>query len=68
MNSDLSYESAFDELQQIAADLENESVPVDILADKIKRASFLVEFCQKKLRSAETEVSKILRKWDEKGE
>ncbi|MCC6601533.1 MAG: exodeoxyribonuclease VII small subunit [Crocinitomicaceae bacterium] len=68
MNNDLTYESAFAELQQIAVDLESEAVPVDILAEKIKHASFLVEFCQKKLRSAETEVTKILKKWDDKSE
>jgi exodeoxyribonuclease VII small subunit len=62
--SDLTYEQAKEELQQMAIDLENDAIPVDILADKIKRATFLVDFCRKKLKSTETEVAKILKKWE----
>lgn len=65
MSSNLTYDQAKDELEQIAADLENESISIDVLTEKIKRATFLVEFCQKKLKSTEAEVNKILKKWDQ---
>jgi exodeoxyribonuclease VII small subunit len=57
---ELTYESAYAELTQIARDIEDESVSVDVLAEKVKRASELITFCQKKLKSTETEVNKII--------
>lgn len=60
MEKTLTYEAAYNELAQIARDIENESVSVDVLAQKVKRASELITFCQTKLRSTETEVNKII--------
>jgi exodeoxyribonuclease VII small subunit len=56
----LTYEKAYAELEKIAEEIENEDVSVDVLAEKVKRASELVEFCQAKLKSTEEEVNKIL--------
>lgn len=60
METNLTYESAYLELVQISKEIENESVSVDVLADKVKRASLLITFCQNRLRSTETEVNKII--------
>lgn len=60
MEKTLTYEQAYAELAQIAADIENETVSVDVLAVKVKRASDLISFCQAKLKSTETEVNKII--------
>ncbi len=57
-----SYEEAMNELQQIVADIENENISVDDLADKIKRATELIEYCQNKLRSTEQDISQTLEK------
>lgn len=56
----MTYEAAYAELTQIAREIEDESVSVDLLAEKVKRASELIAFCQKKLKSAENEVNKII--------
>lgn len=56
----LTYEKAFEELSQIAKEIETESVSVDVLAEKVARASELVAFCQSKLKATETEVNKII--------
>lgn len=64
MEQELTYESAYNELLQISKEIEDESVSVDILADKVKRASELIAFCQKKLRSAEDDVNKIIQQMD----
>ena len=48
------------ELAQIAKEIENESVSVDVLAQKVKRASELITLCQTRLKSTETEVNKII--------
>ncbi|RZL13270.1 MAG: exodeoxyribonuclease VII small subunit [Pedobacter sp.] len=48
----------------MAYDIENESVSVDVLADKVKRASVLIGYCQAKLRTTETEVNKIIKQME----
>ena len=60
MNQELTYETAYNELIQIAREIEDESVSVDLLAEKVKRASELIAFCQKKLKTAEADVNKII--------
>ena len=64
MEENLTYEAAFAELKEIAAEIENETVSVDVLAEKVKRASVLIAFCQSKLRNTETEVNKIIRQME----
>ncbi|HEY0176353.1 MAG TPA: exodeoxyribonuclease VII small subunit [Pedobacter sp.] len=64
MEKNLNYEEAYEELSRIAADIETESVSVDVLAEKVKRASELIAFCQTKLRSTETEVNKIIKQME----
>jgi len=60
MNENLTYEKAYAELEAITKEIENETISVDVLADKVKRASVLIAFCQAKLKSTETEVAKII--------
>jgi exodeoxyribonuclease VII small subunit len=62
----LSYEEAYRELAEIAEEIQNESVSVDVLAQKVKRASELITYCQGKLRSTETEVNKIIAQMEQK--
>jgi exodeoxyribonuclease VII small subunit len=64
MEENLTYEAAYKELTEIAYDIENESVSVDVLADKVKRASVLIGYCQTKLRTTETEVNKIIKQME----
>jgi len=56
----LTYERAYSELKQIAGEIENETISVDILSEKVKRASFLMEYCKEKLRATENEVNQII--------
>lgn len=57
----LTYESALQELKDISVAIEEEMVSIDDLAEKVKRASFLVQFCQKKLMAAEAEVEQVVK-------
>jgi exodeoxyribonuclease VII small subunit len=66
MEKNLTYEDAFNELQEIAQEIESENVAVDVLAQKVKRASELITYCQDKLRSTEKEVNKIIEQMDKK--
>ena len=60
MEQTLTYETAYAELATIAKEIENETISVDVLAEKVKRASELITFCQTKLKSTEIEVNKII--------
>jgi exodeoxyribonuclease VII small subunit len=57
----MTYESAFAELKKIAEEIDNETVSVDVLSEKVKRASELIEFCKTRLRSAEKEINQIIK-------
>lgn len=60
----MSYEAAYEELKQIAEEIESETISVDVLAEKVKRASELITYCQQKLRDTEVEVHNIIRQMD----
>ncbi len=60
MEQHLTYESAFEELTTITQDIESGTISVDLLAEKVRRASVLIAFCQAKLRDTETEVNRII--------
>ena len=66
MSQDSNYKDALNELSEIATAIENESISVDELATKVKRAAELIDFCQTKLKSTDTEVKKILAQMEEK--
>ena len=58
---ELSYDKAFEELQQIVRDMEEGEIGVDELSIKVKRASELIKVCKTKLSSTEEDVSEILK-------
>lgn len=64
MEATLTYEKAYEELAQIAREIEEETVSVDVLAQKVKRASDLITYCQGKLKSTEEEVNKIIARME----
>lgn len=63
----ISWEEAYDELNEIVASLEDETVSVDLLAEKMQRASELIEICSSRLRATEDAVNRIIREMDEPG-
>ena len=60
MNKDQTYSQAIEELETIVSEIENESISVDELSEKVKRASLLIRLCKTKLTKTEEEVSKVL--------
>jgi len=65
MAEKLKYAEAFEELQQIVADIEDGEISVDELSEKVKRASQLIKICKEKLTDTEEDVSKILKDLEE---
>ena len=53
------YESAYAELKKIISDLEDESISVDALSEKVKRAKELIQYCRDKLILTEKEVQTL---------
>ena len=60
IKKDLKYEEALEKLQKIVALLEHKEIKIDDLADKVKEAKELVDFCRKKLDKTELEINKII--------
>lgn len=60
MSDQLTYTTALQELNEIARSIDSESIPIDELSAKVKRASALIEFCKKRLHATEEEVKKII--------
>ena len=67
MKKNLSYEDAFNELQEIVNEIEEGEVNVDILSEKVKRAVGLIKVCKDKLTDTEEDVGKILEELGEGG-
>jgi len=64
MERTMTYEEAYRELEQIAQEIEHETVSVDVLAQKVKRASDLIALCQTRLKATEGEVNKIIARME----
>ncbi len=56
----MTYTEAIAELEAIVAEIEEGSVTVDELSEKVKRAALLLKVCKEKLTSTEDDVKKIL--------
>jgi exodeoxyribonuclease VII small subunit len=50
---------AFRELKSIVEELEKGEVNIDLLVEKVKRATFLCKFLRERLRKTEEEVQAI---------
>ena len=57
---EMTYTAAFEELKEIVDQLENDSISVDELTEKMKRATVLMKICRDKLTKTEEEVSKTI--------
>ena len=57
----LNYTDAYDELLTIIEDIENGDISVDVLSEKVKRASVLLNFCKNKLHQTQVDVDQILK-------
>ncbi len=61
----ITYSQALTELEKIVGEMESEEIDVDVLAEKVKRAAYLIKFCKSRLRGTEEEVKKALAEMEE---
>ena len=64
MNDTPGYKEAVEEIESIVKEIENETVDVDVLAEKVKRAAHLIKYCKSKLKATDNEVKKVLREFE----
>ena len=62
---ELKYSQAIEELNQIVEDLQKETVDVDELSSKVKRAVELIKLCKEKIHKTELEVKNIVKELEE---
>jgi len=55
----MTYREATQELEEILRAIENDSVDVDELTQKVQRSSLLIKFCKEKLRNAENAINQV---------
>lgn len=61
----LNYKEAMAQLEEIVHKIENEEPDVDELSTLVKKASELMNFCKKRLKSTEEEINASLEKLKE---
>jgi exodeoxyribonuclease VII small subunit len=61
----LTYTDAMTELEKILSELEqNQDVNMDVISEKVKRASELMDFCKKQLHNLDEELDKMMSSLD----
>jgi len=58
------YKKAMAEIEGIVEEIENETVDVDVLTEKVKRAAYLIKHCREKLRKTDDEIRKVLEDFE----
>ena len=56
----LSFGEAVDEVEEILAALESETVDIDTLGQEVKRAVELIQVCREKLNKTDSEVRELV--------
>ena len=59
------YAEALAELEEILAELEDEALDVDVLSQRVERASELIRFCRDRITTARTQVHQIVADLDD---
>jgi exodeoxyribonuclease VII small subunit len=61
---EIGYGEALAELEQILDDIEDDTVDVDVLATKVRRAAELLRVCRDRISAARIEVTQIVADLD----
>jgi len=64
---ELDYSSAIAELDAILVELEDEALNVDVLTERVARASELITFCRERITSAKLGVEQIVADLEQLG-
>lgn len=56
----LTYNKAYSDLSKLVDQIEDDKIQLDTLADKVKQAKELIDFCETKLRTIDKDVKTAL--------
>lgn len=56
----LGYAQALEELERILAELERPDVDVDVLAERVERASTLIRLCRDRIGNARLQIDSVV--------
>jgi exodeoxyribonuclease VII small subunit len=56
----LTYNQAYNELSKLVDQIEDDKIQLDTLADKVKQAKELIDYCEMRLRSIDKDVEAVL--------
>lgn len=56
----ISYEKAYSELETIINQLESDALSIELLAEKVSRAAYLLSHCLQKMRTIESDIQQII--------
>ena len=59
------YSRSLKEIEEIVKQIESGELDVDKLADKVRKATKLIELCREKLRTTEEDLDRILKDQDQ---
>lgn len=62
MKKEIKYEEAVKELEDIARQMESDSLDIDIMSERLKHAQELITICKNKLTKTDEKIRKILDK------
>jgi exodeoxyribonuclease VII small subunit len=62
------YAEAMAELEEILEELEGDDLDIDVLAERVRRASELIGLCRARIARAQTDVDRIVVDLEENGE
>jgi exodeoxyribonuclease VII small subunit len=63
--TDLGYADAMAELEDILEELEGDDLDVDVLAERVRRASELIKTCRARIARAQSDVDRIVTDLEE---
>ena len=61
MESSLTYTEALSKLEEIVEQIEDDSIMLDTLTEKVAQANELIKYCEVKLRTIEGDVRDVLK-------
>lgn len=56
----LTYNKAYSELSRLVEQIEDDEIQLDTLAEKVKQAKGLIDYCEIRLRTIDGEVKEVL--------
>lgn len=58
MQTKLTFDNAFAQLEKLVEQIEDENILLDTLAEKVKEANELIRYCEIKLRTITSDIEK----------